>query len=658
MPVVTSYNFHLARGSTVLDGNSGENTEPSVGTLANGTWLAAYTTDGAVVRGRIMTANGASGTADTVLPVPGSTNHFDPLPAGGIQIDSEVTGLAGGRAVVAYASESRVYASIYNADGTHVTSFHVSGVPVELGAFSNPIPPGGLQFNVDVAALANGNFTAVWEDGDSALHFGTFTSDGAWASWGSVIDWTSGGGDDPTIAGLAGGGFAVAFSRETAGNTAIHYRVYTAGGVAVTPVLLGDDQGTINRKPVIAATPDGGFVVAYEDNGWNGNVEITLAKYTASGAFVNWVNVSNAAGTQYNPSITVLDNGFIAVGYSSGSNTQIRVLTDTLADTGILNGSTWTNNSEDLALSFLANGHWVAVENGMGSDGNVHYAIGSIRRTSIGDGAADTIIGDSLIETIDGGGSGDVLDGRGGRDIINGGAGDDYVYFDPEDDLANVLGGADFDTLIVKAGTNATGFDLTAHQFEQARVDFTDTGGQPWSTSSQYFLPGWVLNYQDTYYDNGTRQVQVLDTGAPDAWSSYTDYYTAAGLLEARQTVFDNGRRENQYFDLPPNDPWSSYIDYFNTGGQLEARRTFNDNGTYATTYFDLTGQSWSSYTDYNYGPANQLTARQTVFDNGFYDSTYLDPLDANAWSQYTDHFNASGTFLGRTGVWDDGTPF
>ena len=223
-------------------------------------------------------------------------------------------------------------------------------------------------------------------------------------------------------------------------------------------------------------------------------------------------------------------------------------------------------------------------------------------------------------DVIDGAGGNDVIFGGVGVDKLFGGSGNDYIYFDPLDDLANVLGGADFDTLIVQAGLNAAGFDLASHQFERARVDFTDTGGQAWSTANQYYQPGWVLEYTDTFYDNGTRQVQVFDTGAPDPWSSYIDYYTA--------------------------------------GGQLEARRTINDNGTYSTTYFDLGAQSWNRYTDFNYGPASQLTARQTINDDNSYTNTFFDALHQNAWSQYTDYYNSVGAFIGRTGLWDDGSPF
>ena len=237
-----------------------------------------------------------------------------------------------------------------------------------------------------------------------------------------------------------------------------------------------------------------------------------------------------------------------------------------------------------------------------------------------GDDNGDFILGTSGGDTLRGNGGNDVLNGLGGADRIFADAGDDYVYYDAGDVLAEVLGGSGFDTLIVQAGTSATGFNLAAHEFERGRIDWVDTAGQAWSTVNQYFQPGWTLDYNDTFYDNGTRQVQVFDTGAPDSWSSY--------------------------------------IDYYNAGGQLTGRRTINDNGTYSTTFFDLAGQSWKSYTDYNYGPQNQLTARQTINDNNSYSNTFFDALNQNSWSQYTDHFNATGTFIGRTGVWDNGTLF
>ena len=250
----------------------------------------------------------------------------------------------------------------------------------------------------------------------------------------------------------------------------------------------------------------------------------------------------------------------------------------------------------------------------------VSVAINGTIENAIGGDGGDTIVGNAGANILHGMRGNDVLNGAGGADRLFAGDGDDYVYYDAGDVLAEVLGGSGFDTLIVQAGTSATGFNLAAHEFERGRIDWVDTAGQAWSTVNQYFQPGWTLDYNDTFYDNGTRQVQVFDTGAPDSWSSY--------------------------------------IDYYNAGGQLTGRRTINDNGTYSTTFFDLAGQSWKSYTDYNYGPQNQLTARQTINDNNSYSNTFFDALNQNTWSQYTDHFNAAGTFLGRTGVWDDGTLF
>lgn len=277
--------------------------------------------------------------------------------------------------------------------------------------------------------------------------------------------------------------------------------------------------------------------------------------------------------------------------------------------------------NDTINAAAVTTGSLIALD-GTGSriDGVALTIANSIENAIGGDGG-DTITGNGSTNRLYGMRGADVIRGGAGTDSLFGGEGDDYVYFDPTDNLDEVLGQAGFDTLIVQNGVSPQGFDLTAHEFERGRIDFVDTTSQPWSFAHQFLLPGWVVDYNDTHYDNGTRQVQVFDTG--------------------------------------PADPWSSYIDYYRLdGGPLEARRTINDNGTFSTTFFDLTGQPWSRYTDYNYGPANELVARQVLFDNGSFTNTYFDALNQNPWQQYTDYYDSAGVFVGRTVVYDDGRLF
>jgi Ca2+-binding RTX toxin-like protein len=270
---------------------------------------------------------------------------------------------------------------------------------------------------------------------------------------------------------------------------------------------------------------------------------------------------------------------------------------------------------------------------------------------------ADTLLGNLGHDVLNGGNGADTLDGGAGEDTVNGDAGNDLVYFDP---LDAAQGGADFDTLFATSSQNPFAFDLGANGFEQAIRFFNDgPGGAAFLNSYVYYRPGWIVEYQDTNYDDGTRQVLYRDWQANLAYSQYTDYYDGAGQLAARQTVYDDGRIESQFFDLPPNDPFASYIDFYNAGGQLAARQTINDDGSYQSTFFDLTGNPWSFYTDFH-NAAGQLIARQTINDDNSYSNTFFDPVppNANAYAQYTDFFNAAGVFIGRTGINDDGSTF
>lgn len=271
---------------------------------------------------------------------------------------------------------------------------------------------------------------------------------------------------------------------------------------------------------------------------------------------------------------------------------------------------------------------------------------------------AERVTGSPVSDVISGLGGNDTLIGGLGVDELYGDAGNDLIYFDPAD--AAALGGADFDALFALAGQNPFAFDLVANGFEQGILFYNDgPGGAAFLNSFVYYQPGWIVEYQDTNYDDGSRQVLYRDWQSIFAYSQYTDYYDSSGQLQARQTVFDDTHIENQFFDLPPNDPFASYIDFYNVAGQLAARQTINDDNSYQSTFFDLAANPWSYYTDFH-NAAGQLIARQTINDDNSYSNTFFDPVppNANAFAQYTDFYNPAGVFIGRTGINDDGSTF
>ena len=115
--------------------------------------------------------------------------------------------------------------------------------------------------------------------------------------------------------GLADGGFAVAWQRKVGSATQMHYAVYNVdGSVRKAPTLL-DDFGTVNQDASLVALDNGGFAIAYEDNGWvTGHTDITLARLDAGGNFVGWIGAVNDPVLDRAPVATLLSNGMIVLG--------------------------------------------------------------------------------------------------------------------------------------------------------------------------------------------------------------------------------------------------------------------------------------------------------------------------------------------------------
>jgi hypothetical protein len=146
------------------------------------------------------------------------------------------------------------------------------------------------QSGPDLAPLLNGRFAAAWFDigstiGDIKLQ--VFGRDGAPIGGESVVNTNVNGTlartqENPTITGLLNGGFVVAWDDLTGTATAsdIRYRVYDGNGRAVTDQLTATSASGNQFAASIAATANGGFVVA-----WSGqNVGVLQAQqYNAFG---------------------------------------------------------------------------------------------------------------------------------------------------------------------------------------------------------------------------------------------------------------------------------------------------------------------------------------------------------------------------------------
>ncbi len=197
------------------------------------------------------------------------------------------------------------------------------------------------QRESDVTALgADGfavAFTRDFGGGDTDVRVQRYHADGTVNGGLIVVDANADlATDHASITGLASGGFVVAWEQSaTAGGAhSVWVQLYDASGAQVTVPgdVFGshhmiDNIGSINQDIQVAALQDGGFVVAYADNGWEDDgdagegIDITARVYNADGtARSNFLLVNGfTADDQVRPTITVLSNGYFVVGWVSGA---------------------------------------------------------------------------------------------------------------------------------------------------------------------------------------------------------------------------------------------------------------------------------------------------------------------------------------------------
>ena len=218
----------------------------------------------------------------------------------GHQIGPNVTGLPDGGFVVAWTSDQRGAAGLeilgqrYNAAGAK------SG-----GEFKVNTTGVGSQSHPSGATLANGSFVIAWEsDGQDGDGLGVYAQiyDVRGLRSGPefrVNTGVKGAQSQPSVASLAGGGFAVAWTSDRGGSDGLDVfaQAYNARGAKVGgEVRVNDNIAGAQSKPSVAGLKNGGFAVAWQ---------------------------SIVSTTQTVPTATVGAQRFTAAGVKSRSNSQL-----------------------------------------------------------------------------------------------------------------------------------------------------------------------------------------------------------------------------------------------------------------------------------------------------------------------------------------------
>ena len=331
-----------------------------------------------------------------------------------------------------------------------------------------------------------------------------------------------------SVAGLAGGGLVVAYQKSPAGGGSIEtdFQLFNANGTKlyVNNEILIDGTGSINKDIQVAGLPDGGFVVAYTDNGWGlSGTEITARIYNADGStrsgflLVNGsANAGKTAGDQALPSLTVLSNGDFAVSWSSPA-TNLEYLQAYDAQGNALGPNKLVQgNVLEAEIAGLGGGRVAMVSESLVPDGS-----GTSIRSKIYE----------LVRTLDGDASSEIIHATedGLQESINGAGGEDLAVFSHKFNDYTVM---DFGAKIVVAGPGGTD-TLTSIE----HLQFADVNITPVDDGNPLFDTLYYLSRNSDVFHAGANALDHFNTFGWHEGRDPNAFFSVAGYLGANPDV-------------------------------------------------------------------------------------------------------------------------
>ncbi|MBF0249137.1 MAG: hypothetical protein HQL35_00760 [Alphaproteobacteria bacterium] len=350
--------------------------------------------------GGSVTLSGSTGTSFDAV---GSETQVNTTTTGdqsdSLQYGHQVAGLSDGGYVVVWKDASAadtalggggkgVYFQRFDADGNKVGSETV--VPANIA---------NDQHYPDVTGLEGGGFVISWaddsnslDDSGTAIRAQVFDADGNKSGAEIQINDNDGTADEtgnqysPVVTALTGGGFAVAWEGQSAGDSyGINARVFSATGSPVgnqfqVNTTTASNQGFVH----ITGLEDGGFLVSFADDGGldGGGWGVFARQFDAGGnATTGQFQVNTAtAGTQDDPAAAGLSDGSYVViwadanaGDGNGSGVKARRYGSTgtaLTAEFVVNTTTAGNQGHADIIAMADGGYVITWTDTNGADGN------------------------------------------------------------------------------------------------------------------------------------------------------------------------------------------------------------------------------------------------------------------------------------------------
>ncbi len=308
----------------------------------------------------------------------------------------------------------------------------------------------------------------------------------------------------PSVTDLAGGGFVVTWRSDDPDVDGSGYgiagRIYGADGIAVgSEFTVNTETLNIQQEPSVAGLANGGFVVTWTAFDLSGS-GVAGRIYGADGIAIGpefTVNTKVTAA-QYESSVTSLVSGGFVVTWSTFDSdfdqSVAGIAGRVYGADGIAVGPEFTVNTETLnnqltpSVTGLTDGGFVVTwkSDDPDVDGS-GYGISAQRFTETGQKGPVTLTGDAGDNVITAGDGSQIIDGLTGNDTLTGGLGDDTLKGGTGNDTLNggiggddLTGGAGADTFVVGSKLDSTVTDWnTLLDFTTAedKIEFTGIGG-------------------------------------------------------------------------------------------------------------------------------------------------------------------------------------
>lgn len=305
---------------------AGDQSYHSVRGLANGGFVVAWTdtshspddTSSTAVRGQVFDASGARS---------GSEFLINTITVNG-QEDPSVTDLTDGGFVVTWTDSSHspddtstyaVRGQKFDASGSKIgPEFLVNTTTVDYQLFSS------------ASGLVGGGFVVTWQDesltgGDAsgyAVRGQLFDAGGVKSGTEFLVNsTTSSNQGDPSVSGLAGGGFVVTWednsqSPDDPTALAVRGQVYDSLGAKIgSEFLVNTSTASYQEKSSVSGLTNGGFIVTWQDGGTN---SVRGQLFDANGTRTGVEFAVDTVTGQLAPSVAGMTDGSFVVSWHTG----------------------------------------------------------------------------------------------------------------------------------------------------------------------------------------------------------------------------------------------------------------------------------------------------------------------------------------------------